>query len=745
MKSGLQGIIFAFLGTLLIFSLVRTDIYEKMPKLRFLSNRTMVEIREEMCSKSSPDLKKFYKNTGPNYDFNPPKSKILYNIIKDLVNSSSTQEIGPEEVEDYFDNRPLYIFILFLFIMLIILWIPYIFCVCCKCCFLVPESCISCPKVHVSISIVLCALALLNCFIGYSYNGNIIDGVYGLGCTILKIEQHLLEGDEYTSERPYWIGLETILEKLEQTSANISNLEEEPDNIRHQFENSVHLLVQEFHTNLTNEYNIRKDQTVSNPDPSNSDRISPAYLNLYGPEDNSGKILNSIYTEIDKFYSLSEKGVDSITSIISSATDKTTEISDNLIYIRTNVSNNIKNIDESITSKINKYDDTFDLVESKARTYMNLFFSLNLIITIVVGVSLIFICLCKKGLLLLCLSWFALYIFMLLTFFFGALFGLVGSFIQDASSGIHYLINHLDEVGLEGQSKDIAEICLKGNGSLAQSSLIPDFNLSLIDNVYSLESFIDEVRQNISEYSPISIETVNKQYDELLKNKDQLFDVIDALNEVRKLTDKNYDGNSIAYAPYADEWEISEKDCEYGVLEPEKVNQESVFSESENCLVITKWTEGQIEKRYENFQPSTIKNDVIKYYNSITDYMKDTEKLIGEVKAKNEEFRNSFKSIGQKDIDLLDQIKEIIRPLRKSYEEIVGNKSIFEILNCKFLKRDVNKIMQELYDSFGDSFLNISTLFILISVYELFMTFFILIIMKAFGNKTTSEEIERIK
>lgn len=747
MKSGLQGIIIAFLGTLLIFSLVRTDIYEKMPKLRFLSDRTMPEIREEMCSKSSSNLNNFYKKTGPNYDFNPPESTMLQNIIKNFVNSSSSQEIGKEEVEDYFADRPLYVFILILFIILILLWIPYILCVCCKCCFLVPESCLNCPKVHVFICIVLCAAALIICFIGYSYNGHIVDGVYGLGCTVLKIEQHLLEGDEYKSERPYWIGLQTILEKLNQTSANISSLKEKPAIIQEQFQNTVHLMVQEFHTNLTDEYNNRKGQKVSNPnpDPSNPNEIVPKYLDLYGPEDEPGTILNSIYSESEELYSLSEDGVDSITSVISSATEKTSQISDTLDKIRTNVDDNIKNIDNSITSKINEYDDTFYLVESKARTYMNLFFSFNLIITIVVGVSLIFICLCNKGLLLLCLSWFVLYIFMLLTFFLGALFGLLGSFIQDASSGIHYLINHLDEVDLEGQSKDIAEICLKGNGSLAQSSLIPEFDLSLIDNVYRLESFIDEKKQNISDYNPISIEKASEKYDELLKSKSNLYDVVDALNEVRKLTDISYAGHSVTDASFVDEWEISEKDCKYAVLDPEKVNQEGVLSENEHCLVITEWTRKQIEERYADFEPATIKNDTLLYYDSITKYMNDTKKLIEEVKAKNDEFRDSFKSICQKDIDLLNQTKEIIRPLRESYEEIVGDNSIFEILNCKFLKRDVNKIMQELYDSFGESFLNISTLFILISVFELFMTFFILLIMKAFGNKTTSEDIEKFK
>ena len=123
--------------------------------------------------------------------------------------------------------------------------------------------------------------------------------------------------------------------------------------------------------------------------------------------------------------------------------------------------------------------------------------------------------------------------------------------------------------------------------------------------------------------------------------------------------------------------------------------------------------------------------------------MEDNKILISTIKDKNELFRDNFKTIGAKDIELLDETKEIIKPLRESYEEIVGNNSIFEILNCKFLKRDVNKIMEELYKSFGKTFKTTSTLFLLISVYELAMTLFILFIMKGFSNKNSSKKIEK--
>ena len=75
---------------------------------------------------------------------------------------------------------------------------------------------------------------------------------------------------------------------------------------------------------------------------------------------------------------------------------------------------------------------------------------------------------------------------------------------------------------------------------------------------------------------------------------------------------------------------------------------------------------------------------------------------------------------------------ELYRKYRpQTFEEIVGNGSIFEILNCQFLKRDVNKVLEQLYDGFGSSFKVTSNLLLMISVYELAMTLVILIVVTA--------------
>ena len=60
MKSGIQGLILAFIGTLTIFALAKKDIFKKNPiSLSFLTEKTIDDIREDFCSKSSSDLNSF--------------------------------------------------------------------------------------------------------------------------------------------------------------------------------------------------------------------------------------------------------------------------------------------------------------------------------------------------------------------------------------------------------------------------------------------------------------------------------------------------------------------------------------------------------------------------------------------------------------------------------------------------------------------------------------------------------------
>lgn len=751
MKSRIQGLILAFIGTLTIFSLVKKGMLNKYPfSLRFLTNKTIDEITQEFCSKSSSDLQNFYKKTGPFYDYTPEEgSDLVKNIIRDFISNDpdNKQDIGIDEVKKYFSDSPLYIFVLVIFCILILLWIPYILCIWCKCCACIPVSCLKRPKFFVFICLLFCIIALVNCFIGYTENGSIVDGVFGLGCSILKVEQHLKDGDEYTQFTPYWIGLNGIVNKLEETKKNLTSLNEIANEIRDKINNKTIFMppLNDFKTLLDEEYNNSLNETVISPDPKNNKlKINPYYFeNKYGPPTKENTTLyyiyelyeNIIFEDINTFLNNFADGLDSAHEEIVNNSNTINEIS----KISGNLSDKINDIENSIVEKIIDYYDNFNKVSSKSREYINIFFSINLVIVIIVGISLIFLLLCSKGLFLLCFSWFFMYCLMLLTFFLSAVFGLIGSFTQEASYAVYYISHNLDEVNnLDEKVLDISNICLNGNGSLSKSSIIPEnFDFDEIDKYYNFdfETKFEEATNNLTVNEDYVNKTIDFFYDQILLSIDNLPELDTILTEVRSYLIFSKENQEIM-----DQWVVNPLECDesYIFIRPNEVKDGNKF-----CLVINEWDYTDISERYEKAQDiETIQN----YYNYIKDHLDSFKNVTEKMKEENKPiFINETKNISAHEINITkNYIMDVLNPLVTSYKDIVGNNSIFEILNCQFLKRDVNKIIEELNDDFGKAFQDTSTLLLVISLFELGMTFLIMFIMKGFKH-LKSEESEVIE
>ena len=752
MKAGIYGIIFTFIATLVIFGLVKKNnigeiSFPKSFSFRFLSNRTTEELTDYMCSKSSSDLVGFYNQTSSDYEFEiPDGSSVMREIVKAFISNSSdvsVENIGKEQVKNYFTKSPKYIIILIIFILFTLLWLPYCFCICCKCCLCCPDCCLKCPNVFIFCGIVLCALILINCFIGYTENGSIVNGIYGLGCSSLKIEQHLIKGDEFTVNKPYWVGINTIITKLQETSHNISTLETKTKNIENQLK-TIDELFTTFSENVTNEYTERSTSELKNPIPDEKDFLPLNYYKLYGPPTEEETALYLVQEEINRYHDYTFKGLEGVISVINNATDQATSISTKINDISNSLDTKVKDIDNKIGEEIRKYDDIIDQIDSYSRNYMNFLFSINLLLIIVVCVSLILLLLCKCGKLLLCISWVFLYLLMLSSFLLGAIFGLLGSFVQDASSCAIETIRDIKSIDkLNDDVKKVVDICLNGNGSLAQSNLIPlDYNTEIIDNIYNLEVKIDEGIELIEDYSPISIKENEKQYNKLKERPKMLLKELQtALVYMQTYTDLSVGDTHVSSStPIYDEWEIHEADCIYTYSPHKETKTRRLSEENKVCLVLTEWSLEDITDRYKDIQSSddiNIIEQIEKYYNSINDFIVSNNELIGSIKEQNKAFNNSFNNIGKEEVKVLKGIKDIILPFRDSFIEILGKdgKSIFEILNCRFLKRDVNKVIEVLYDSFGSSFQVTAALFIMISCYELAINLIVLIIIAALNKQ----------
>ena len=344
-----------------------------------------------------------------------------------------------------------------------------------------------------------------------------------------------------------------------------------------------------------------------------------------------------------------------------------------------------------------------------------------------------------------------MYCFMLLTFFLAGVFGLIGSFTQEASSAVDYLSEHLNEIkNIDEQVREISEICLNGNGSLSKSSIVPkDFDLGSVDDIYSLDKYIADL-SNLYEkdidYEPYSMNYNGLIYDNILTTQEALTELNTVLEEVKKYIDFSQTGTYISgdseEVKY-DKWVINKDYCENYDYVNNK-NLRNLVEVNGECLVITEWTREQIGNRYENINSNNgiiIKDEVLKYYDSIIGYLNSYQNIINDIKNANEGFKNEFKKIDFKKIinDTEKAVLDVVNPLIESYKDIVGSESIFEILNCNFLKRDVNKIIEELYNDFGKAFKDTSTLLLIISIFELCMTIAILFIMKGFKHQESKK------
>ena len=158
-------------------------------------------------------------------------------------------------------------------------------------------------------------------------------------------------------------------------------------------------------------------------------------------------------------------------------------------------------------------------------------------------------------------------------------------------------------------------------------------------------------------------------------------------------------------------------------------------------MVITEWSNEEIQERYSSIKSKeegiNISEIAKQYHNSINNFMKDNTNLINNIIKKNEEFNSSMNNIKKSEIGILNNTREVITPFREIYTNYVDKGSIFGTMNCKFIKRDLNKVVETLYNDIGGTFKSTSTIFLAISGCELLITIFVLIIMKSLRKNLT--------
>ena len=179
---------------------------------------------------------------------------------------------------------------------------------------------------------------------------------------------------------------------------------------------------------------------------------------------------------------------------------------------------------------------------------------------------------------------------MLLSLVLGALFLILGLFVQNLSSGVnHYIINIDDS---DNVALNILNVCLNKDGLLTHSTIFPeDFNVSVIDNIYSLEKVINIIIDNLKMYNFSSISTTENQYEDFMKRPKHYIPQLEtSLKNIRKYIDlSSTDSHVSKDSPSYEEWEINKEDCEEGYKYMPNDNNTKEIGSGKFCLLIEEW------------------------------------------------------------------------------------------------------------------------------------------------------------
>lgn len=746
------GLLYFVIATLSIYAIIKSDVlkishFSDILSFRFLMSKITDESINKICSKSSLDLMGFYQTTPPDYDYEVPNgSETLNKLVKDLMRGTNSFE--PSIIKDYFFSNGLTIFILVLFIFLVIFWIPFCSCICCKRCLCIPKKIFKCIKLIFICCLIISLIICIICVKGFTQNNPILSGIYGFGCSFLKITRHLIFGDDYTLKRPYWTGLTPILDKLGQTRDNISALFNNTIDLKNNLE-EINILFKNLENDLIVEYESRNKTELKNPQPNKEKFLPINYLIEYGPPKNNITTLGGIYRDLKIFEPYTIDLISEISDIVSLSKEDTDQIVELLGIGISAINENINGVDEKIGNVLDNVDKVLDDINKASHSTMNIIFGTNLVLVILIIVSLVLIYFYKFGHCFLCLNWTLLYIIMLFSVVIGMLFLVIGLFLQNLSYSINNNIKDIKKLDENNKIFEVIHVCFNGDGLLSKTLIPSDLNISAIEKIYKVENSINEDINIINKYNFSSIQKAEEKYDDFKKYPKKYIDeLVQSLDNIKKYIDFSSNESIISEKTLIyDEWEVNEEDCneEYEYISPSlsPSNMRNLTS-LKKCLVITEWKEEDIISRYKEIQSineTIILEEIKNYYKSINEFVKSKDDLIDAIKEENSKFNISLNDIKNKAIKMLTNILNLVKPFRESFRDIVGDGNIFDILNCSFLKRDFNKLMQVLYEEFGSTFRKTSDLFFIICVFQIFMTLFILVIIADFKyNQEFSKE-----
>ena len=200
---------------------------------------------------------------------------------------------------------------------------------------------------------------------------------------------------------------------------------------------------------------------------------------------------------------------------------------------------------------------------------------------------------------------------MLLSLLIGAIFLVLGLFLQNLSYGISNIIHNIKDIETSSTFSQIGlnviDVCFNGKGLLAESDIFPkEFNTTIVESIYSIEQNYKNEIIDIENYKFVSTKIAEEKYDDFQNRpKKYINNLVISLNNIQTYIDITVNDTKVSSeTPFYDEWEMNKDDCkegyEYLPKNSSNSNMGGFLEEKKSCLVITEWEKNEILDRYKN-------------------------------------------------------------------------------------------------------------------------------------------------
>ena len=707
------------------------------------SNSLSVDEINDICKEGSQKLKDYYFDNKEYPAKNFPMSSESY--IPTIINAIDTKNINSLIKDKNFlksYGKHIIIFVFFLlcgFLSILGIFVCCFNYLCCNCsfCFL-KKCCVS--SISFLVTICIFGSIIFICFYGVATAKESIIGFNNVACSLLKFVSDIIDGQSKNSF-PKWVGIDNLTDTFDDIKDNLnkSQINSGKDFYKNyeQYIGNQNKYIKFFDSNNYLSRNKNGTEIIhftlkkSSFNYLDGDiNLTPSYIknwvdNLTYPNDDSvirnHLTLTNVLLRSMKICEKNSKGYDcnKESIIYKELTKGTTHI-----Y---KLQNTISDLESNLVEPFYDYE---KMLNDYGKKYVKYVFYVIMLISGFLTVFIIILnCDCDSKMncvakILLYIFWILISVIMIISFILGGLLGIIGNVSKDLT----YVIGKvLDKDNLN----NINPVILKGDGVKYINICLYDIDKNLA-NAFLLNSNDDSSSSSSSDVTVTDfLAEIPSLYEKLLLDKKKLENINDSTifdnlkNEINKSTNQCL---NIDYYNFNDDLSFHNMTKYLDIF-----NGFTCKKYNSSCPVNDYWTisdsdENNIYKLEKNFYENKDCSFDGYKFSSLNDAANNFLEFLDEIKKNNNDTKNKL-NMDDNYVDMQNEYKNVLDVLKnatdfaikltgsiaKSYRSLLGGGQFSQLLDCGFIKDDLNILLNELHSTLANSLIKFGTTFCIIS------------------------------